>query len=265
MKIEKHKHRLKFGKIISDVFYKKGAQPSTAVVLGYGLLSSPERNDSAIVNRLVEEGFMVWVPHFEGTFASDGVCTFDNAADTFLAVIKGIKKGKDVELWDNTEVTWNASDIILVGASFGGAAALVAGAKSDDIRKIVALAAPNDFKKRAEETDQMKHYSTWKRGWQNVWRIGTSDWKRFAKGNVDLNPIEYIEKLKDKHTLLIHHKDDGVVNLNHSIELQTKIESGSGNHRMVILNSKGHLGIGDLAEESLLEEFMKWLKEVIGK
>jgi pimeloyl-ACP methyl ester carboxylesterase len=266
MNVEMHKHRLKSGNIFMDVFYKKGHVPETAVVLGYGLLSSPERKDAPLVQRLVQEGFMVWVPHFEGTFASDGKCTFDNAVGTFLVTIKAIKEGKGIELWGNKEVEWKISQIILAGASFGGSAALVAGAKTEGVRKIVGLAAVSSYKKRAEEADMMEYYKIWKRGWQNVWRIGsTDDWKRFAKGNVDLNPIEYVEKLKDKHTLLIHTKDDKIVDLNHSINMQTQFERGRGVHKLVVINSGGHFGISDLAQDSIFEEFIKWLKEVEGK
>lgn len=265
-KIELHKHRMKFGKVIVDVFWKKGTSPGMAVALGYGLLSSPERKDSATVQRLVKNDFMVWVPHFEGTFASDGICTFDNAADTFLEVIKGIRKGKGTEMWEGKEIAWNVPDIVLAGASFGGAAALVAGARSEYVNKIVALAAPSDYRQLAKEFDFMDYYKIWKRGWKNVWRIENyADWKRAAKGDIDLNAIDYAEKLKDKHTLLIHHKEDPVVNLKHSISLQTKIESGKGNHRLVIINARGHFGIDGMAEEGIFEEFMKWLKDVQGK
>jgi pimeloyl-ACP methyl ester carboxylesterase len=254
------KYRMKFGKVVADVFYDQSKKPKRAIILGYGLLSSPERSDSAAVLGLVKAGFMVWCPHYIGTFASDGLCTFENAAGTIYQTANFIAGGKGVELRDNTDIKWKVDEIILAGASFGGSAVLVAGAKSKHVRKIIALAAPTDYRKQWKGRAINAYISRWKRGWANVWRSTEAHWERFANGYCDLDAMSYADRLKEKNIFLVHATGDAHVRISHSKELYSKLRSGGGSHKLLLLNGSQHLGIGDIIDSKIFPHVMRWLK-----
>lgn len=142
---------------------------------------------------------------------------------------------------------------------------LVAGAKSKDIRSIISVAAPTNWRDHSrvpeepgEPIDEL--FDSIQRGWENLWRIPSKkEWDRLARGDVDLNPIDYVEELRDKNTLLIHGEVDNIVAARRSINLHQQLNIGKGRHELLILRGEGHRGNEVIGREDLIERVFGFL------
>lgn len=204
------------------------------MVFCYGLPSHPYQHSPAKVEGLIEEGFVLFYPNYVGTWGSYGTMSWENCVSTVLQSIDFLKGGKGENAYNRSSIAWEVKDIVLVGGSFGGSVALVAGAKSKEIKNIVSVAAPTDWRDHSriaeepgEPIDEL--FNSIKRGWNNLWRIPSKkEWDRLATGKVDLNPIDYIKELRDKNILLIHGELDNIVAVKRSKLLYEQLKTGKG-------------------------------------
>jgi len=249
--------KVRYGKLVTDIVYSD-LRAKRAIIFGYGLLSSPRRHDDPIIRKFVQNGFVVFLPRYYGTYESDGVCTFENAVDSLLDAIKLVKKRCARDIRSNDVAKWNAEQIILSGGSFGGAAALVAGAKSRSVRKIISIAGPTDWR---TQRGTSAYRLMWSIAYKNTWRCSKAAWKNLINGKLDLNAVDYAKVLRDKDVMFIHGSDDKIVSLRHSKILFEKLQGGKGNHKLIVIKDVGHHGIlGFLTRPRIFKQAMRWMK-----
>lgn len=258
-----HAARIRYKGILITFAYSDLSRPRKFIVLAYGLPDVPPHYKDPVIIKLVEAGFVVVVPQYIGTFDSQGRFTIENMAKTVLQTIELIKKGKAKELFGLTEKTWKSREIILIGGSFGGSVVLVAGAKSRDVKKIVAIAPPTDWrthgKTRYAEEDLMEDYYILKRVYPFTWRLPSKKyWTKFCEGKVDLNAVDYISKLKSKKLLLIHGLKDDSVSAERSKNLYEEI--GKAKKKLLLLKNEGHFGHGILRKKRVLDDVLRWIR-----
>lgn len=249
----KEKNRFRNGKIIVDMYRDKDYRPRRHIITLYGLLSSPLGPYNNSTNILIQNGFTVWCPHYEGTHASDGVCKFDNAVGSVIKAIELIEKHKAVSLFSNRVTTWDKNKLVVVGSSFGGSVALVAAAKSSKITDVVSLAGPTDYR---DHKGLFSYYPRWLKGWKNAWRTNKTSWQKFAKGDIDLNATDYADILSDKNVVLSHDKGDKQVDFNQSKMLYDAIKNGSGKHKFLVFNEGIHFSTDDFGNKRILKELI---------
>ncbi len=215
------------------------------LIICHGCPSHPYDENPATNQRFMQDGFVLVYPEYIGTGGSDGRCNFENAVDTVLKTIKLLRKGVAKDIKSNHLVKLNSKEIILIGGSFGGSVVLVAGAKSKYIKKIIAVSPVTDWRTHNkldfEEEDLTRMWITIKEGLNNYWRVKEEDYMKLMKGKLDLNPVDYVDILKEKDTFLIHGVYDKDVNYMRSKSLHKKLKSGSGNHKIYISKQKGHV------------------------
>ena len=174
-----------------------------------------------------------------------------------------MKKEKGMDIISGKYVQWKYKPPQLIGSSFGGSVVLVAAAKIRDIRSVVALAPIIDFRvhnKGIHEEEDLD--ATWKsieNGWKNLWRVKKEDWNNLKKGQLDINPIDYVSILKNKNTLLIHGLNDHAVHYAHSIHFNDLLKNGNGKHEILLLKNSDHLGTSNLGERALHNKVMNFL------
>ena len=257
---------------IDDVIFtlwfknKLEKKPYKFIIFCHGLPSHPYQHDPTKVENFIDEGFVLVYPNYIGTWASYGKMSWENCTNTILKVIDFIKTGEGTELYGNSKVEWSVNEIILAGGSFGGSIALVTGAKSYDIKKIISVAAPTNWRnpsKLEEEKGEPieKLYYSINRGWENLWRIpGKKEWNRLVNGVADINPIDYVDKLKNKDVFLIHGDRDRVVSPKRSEDLYKILKKGKGRHRIIILKKDAHLGNDIIGDKRIANKVIKWIK-----
>jgi pimeloyl-ACP methyl ester carboxylesterase len=236
------------------------------LIVCYGLPSHPYQHNPAKLERLTDEGYVLVYPHYLGTWASDGVMSWEGCVQTVLRTISFITARHGSSAYDQQLHSWDVRSIAILGGSFGASVALVAGAKSTDLTHIIAVAGPTDWRthsripeEAAEPIEEL--YEAICRGWSHLWRIpDATEWHRLATGTADLNPIDYIEELKTCNVLLIHGRRDPVVSVKRSEELYTLLQAGRGHTELVILEQESHLGNDIIGDERVIEQVVSFLK-----
>jgi dipeptidyl aminopeptidase/acylaminoacyl peptidase len=256
--------RIRFDGVLAYFYYlkQKGVRLGSVrcAVLCYGLPGIPPARYHPLVERLVEKGFLVACPEYPGTYGSFGKCNFENAAEAVVKTIEFLRRGKAVELRDLKKLRWKAKEIILVGGSFGGSVALVAGAKSDAVRKIIAIAPVTDYRGRKRTARRNRPYI--ERGLANLWRVEKSAWGALAKGGLDINPIDYAPELADKEVFLVHGDCDDTVGITQSTRLLEAMRGGRGKHGLVVMRGEGH-GIAGMFHPKAVREVMKFVNKAV--
>jgi pimeloyl-ACP methyl ester carboxylesterase len=230
-----------------------------------GMPGHPYSRNPAKLEGLIEKGFVLVYPDYVGTWASYGTMSWEKCVDTVLQSIEFIKKRTGVSAYDRSRMSWGVRDIILLGGSFGGSVVLVAGAKSKDIRPIISVAAPTNWRNHSRIPEESGEpidglFDSIQRGWENLWRIPSrKEWDRLVRGDVDLNPVDYVEELGDKNTLLVHGEIDNIVAATRSIDLHQQLLKGKGKHELLILRGEGHKGNDVIGREDIIERVLRFL------
>jgi dipeptidyl aminopeptidase/acylaminoacyl peptidase len=99
--------------------------------------------------------------------------------------------------------------MVLAGGSFGGSVALVAGVKTAWIREIIAVAAVTDWRSLgrgpySEKVRRRGGVAHHRRRIPQSLACQQSRLSRLGDGPTDLNPVDYLDLLKDKSVFLVH-------------------------------------------------------------
>lgn len=258
----------KFGGIVATMWYGENLSPDKVrrfIISCHGLPSHPYQHNPAKMEPLLDKGFVMLFPNYIGTWGSSGTMSWENCVRTVHRAIDFLKAGSGNNLYDNAEVTWEVKDVTLLGGSFGASVVLVAGAKSADVKNIIAVAGPTNWKdhsripeEAAEPIEEL--FNVVQRGWSHLWRIpGKEEWMRLVEGTADLNAVDYVDSLKEKNILLIHGGDDTIVAAKRSRELYKSIKKGKGKHELLILEGEGHRGNDVVGRDDVLPRVLAFL------
>ncbi len=253
--------RVRSGKVFISLAYADLSKPIRVIILAYGLPGSPPNTNDLFVRRFVSRGFVVAVPEYIGTFDSYGQCNFENCVDTLLETIRLFSNGIAKDLITMEVLHWRVKELVLIGGSFGASIALVAGARSD-IRKIVSLAAPTNYRDIGDEEESIiDDYHIMKRAFPKTWRFASKKaWTDLDKGVLDLNAVDYAKSLRSKNVLLVHGMKDKSVNFKRSAQLYVMIKGGKGKKRLILLQKEGHFGLRALRKPKVFNEVIRFLK-----
>jgi len=258
-------NRIKEHDILTEIYHMPKKARDVIFVFCYGMPSHPFDRFPFGLEPYLREGIIVAYPHYKGTFGSGGICTIENSVDSVISSIDTLLNEELYDSFSTELIQIEPQEVVVVGSSFGGSIALVAGAKSNNIKNIIAIAAPTDYRTHGhvpgiEEYDLVKLEEEMKHGYKDEWLIDFSSWKKFISGELDINPIDYVEQLKPKNTFLIHGEKDLSVSVKRSIELNKRIKSGREKHWLHIVPDAGHINtsyIGTGKVYSLVESWRK--------
>lgn len=258
----------KFGDIVATMWYRDELTPKKArrfILSCHGLPSHPYQHNPAKMEPLLDKGFVMLFPNYIGTWASSGTMSWENCVETVHRTIDFIKAESGNNLYDNAPLSWRVKDITLLGGSFGASVVLVAGAKSADVKNIIAVAGPTNWRNHSRIPEEAAEpieelFDVVQAGWGNLWRIPhKKEWMRLVKGTADLNAVDYVDALKEKNVLLIHGRDDRIVAAKRSIELHESIKKGKGKHELLILEGEGHQGNDVVGRDDILPKVLGFL------
>lgn len=227
------------------------------VIICPGLPSSPENFE--IMEWLSKNGYYCIHPKYSGTWESYGNFLRKSPVKDILRVINFIKRNKYLyDCYNEKRIPLHFTDFILVGSSFGGSVALVAGSKAKEINKIIAIAPIVDFSqhrknKNLEEQDLERLFKFIRKAYGRAYILKLSDYRKLIQGKVDINPIDYIDKLKSKKIIIIHGTKDRVVSIKRTKDFFKKIESQ--NKKFYELKNKEHLSLSKLDRKILRRIF----------
>lgn len=176
--------------------------------------------------KTVEElGLTLIVPRYMGTWESSGDFSLENCVKTIEETIDFAKIGKSSEMYGNTEIHWNTSNLSVLGFSFGALPTLLANREVD--RSVLCPFVSYDFHYSKDGKGEYVNdtFEYLQRAYPNIYRFSPSqlisDLKsvrlrkitntiRVGVGNKDNSiPPEEIEFIKSQYQTEIFRFDMG--------------------------------------------------------
>lgn len=203
-----HILRTRFKDEIVAEFLPPEGESSRAIILCNGMPSVPDKE--AVMRFYSERGFWVFFPRYRGSWESDGRFLAQSPHIDVLDVVETLTSDTAiVSLWDGEKYTQEFEKIYVLGASFGGAAAILA---SIDTRvdKAVALSPVVDWTVESpdEPFDHLKHFTG--EAFGRAYRFDDDDFDRLKTGDV-YNPTNHIDDIDSNKLLIIYTADDRIV------------------------------------------------------
>lgn len=248
--------RTRFAKDIVAEFWMPKKASGRAIILCDGCPTVPSKR--RLGEFLARKGYWVFHLRYRGSWESDGEFLKYAPREDVLFVAEGLNKGF-VEMWSGVTYFLDISDITVVGASFGGAAALLS-SLDPRITRAVALAPAVDFRygKSGELFAEFERQV--KEGFAGAYRGPTKNYAKLKIGKF-YNPIVHAKAFDQKKIFIVHAKDDKVVPLA-SVRMFAKATKLSKKN-FQILKAGGHLSTNIVTEPDVWKNIARFI--AIGK
>lgn len=240
--LPKYPGRTRFGNIVCE-YMAPLVKSRKVLVLASGMPGYPGGSGKAI-RTLAERGFWVFVPRYAGSWESGGKFLAHPPTDDVLRVVHGVSKGF-VDAWSGQTRNVTSPKIFVIGASFGGAAAILS-TRDALVKKVVALSPVVDWGAQAGTTEPVELMAKFvHEAFGNAYRGDVSVWKKLAGGKF-YNPAHEARSVDGKKLLVIHAKDDEVVPF-----APAKQFAGNVGARFEALGRGGHFGVSSVLKPHL--------------
>ncbi|WP_077066601.1 alpha/beta fold hydrolase [Catenovulum maritimum] len=235
---------------------QSGQPKLPAIMLPHG---GPESYDRFgfdwLAQYFAKKGFLVIQPQFRG---SSGF-----GADHTLAGYGEWGKKMQHDLTDAVLHLTQTGDIdpdkvCIVGASYGGYAALAGAAFTPEIYKcVISINGVSDLEEMMDTEEEQYSSNHWVvRYWNDVIADGPAGDKLLS----DISPINHVEKI-NAPVLLIHGEHDTVVPYKQSYYMHDELDDADKQVTLVRLNDEDHYLSSDVTRKSALEAIEKFLKK----
>jgi pimeloyl-ACP methyl ester carboxylesterase len=198
-----------------------------------GLPSMPGKSD--VLKTAARRGYHAISFRYRGTWESGGKFLDHSPAQDVLDVICSLE-GELVDVWSKEVFRVHAKEIVVVGSSFGGTAALLC-AQDSRVDKVVALSPVVDWTRQGETESSDYLLAVVKNGYGGAFRFGEQDWERLFLGEF-YQPIEKIDDIESSKVFIVYTKDDEVVPAASIDDFIKKVHCKS-----ICLKKGGHLGV----------------------
>lgn len=146
--------------------------------------------------------------YYPGSFFNGGKFSFKNCVNSIDDAISFVEGRKGVRTFDNKKLSWDYSNLILMGNSFGGNVILSANIKKEKVKKII-LFSPF-FVEFSNVKDNQKILGFLSRGYRNNFRgIESKEWKNYFDKKDKMSFIKLDESLPP--VKIIHGGSDSTV------------------------------------------------------
>ncbi len=197
--------RTKFGDIVAEFWLSK--KPTGKVVIlcdgAPGLRSKVELGEF-----LARKGYSVFQIRYRGTWESAGEFLRHSPADDVDLAIAGIAGGFK-EFWSGMTYYLDVREIVVFGASFGGAAAILA-TRNPLVAHAVAIAPVVDWNVSTKEEPFGEFLRQIDEGFAGAYRCPKKNFEKLRTTKF-YNPVDWANTLDGKKLFLIHAKDDTCV------------------------------------------------------
>lgn len=228
-----HTLRTKFKDEIVAEFLMPENDSKKVIIFADGMPSVP--NKKKLLQLFSKLGFWVFHPRYRGSWESSGQFLDHDPTDDILDVIEQLPKGFK-NSYDNTEYKLQPEHVTVIGASFGGPAAILS-TKSDLVDKAIAISPVVDWPTEELSVDEPM---SWLEGFVNSafgngYRFDSEDWARLSRGEF-YNPATQLDEIKKEKVLVVHTMDDTVVLPGPILKFIDDIDCES-----IIMKSGGHV------------------------
>ena len=200
-----HTLRTRFKKEIVAEFLPPARKTKSQriVIVASGAPSSP--NKGKILEFLSQKGF--WAIHFRyrGSWESGGKFLSKSPDQDIVDIIDQLPKGfKDA--WSQQQYKVKPNQIIILCASFGGTAGILA-SRDSRINKVISFSPMLDWTKPGPDEPYPKMIKYFEEGYGEAFRFAPNAWNKLKSGKF-FNPINHVGEIDGTKNLIIHAKDD---------------------------------------------------------
>ncbi len=249
--------------VLATILYNKYHGNGKLILLAYGMPGFPPKISDSYIIKLVKLGFAVGIPEYLGTFDSSGRFNFENAPESLVIITSGLKEKRCIDLISSKKISLNIKHIALIGASFGGSAVLVAGAKCKYVDSVLSIAPITDYSKKFMDYYKNESISSTMELLSKLqkftWKFDKRDIKLLNEGKLDINPLKHVHELHNKKIALWHGKLDKSVNYLSSVDLFYSLKFWGSNAELSLYPRYGHMGLNMLNNKNLFSKLTKWL------
>lgn len=243
-------YRAKFKKEIICEFMVPKKPSQKVIIFCDGMPSVPSKK--TLMEFFWKKGFWVFHPRYRGSWESGGSFLQKSPHEDILDIIEQLPKGFK-SIWDQTEYKVEAKKIFVIGASFGGTAALLS-SLDERVTKVLALSPVVDWTAPSKEEPLDWFFNVVKDAFGQGYRIEKNDWKKLKTGTF-FNPMSCGKEFDPEKIFLIHAEDDGIVSYRSVKKFLNKVKC-----KNIILKKGGHLSSKIILEKRFYKKVKEFLK-----
>lgn len=239
------------GDIVAEFWMPKKAS-GRAIILCDGCPTVPSKR--RLGEFLAKKGYWVFHLRYRGSWESGGEFLKYAPREDVLLVADGLDRGF-TEMWSGVTYFLDISDITVIGASFGGAAALLS-SLDPRITRAVALAPAVDFRYGKSGEPFAEFLRQVKEGFGGAYRGPAKNYAKLKTARF-YNPIAHAKAFDPKKIFIVHAKDDKVVPFA-SVRMFTKqVKLPKKNFQ--VLNEGGHLSTNITTEQAVWKNIVRFI------
>lgn len=245
--------------LLSIMYVAQGKGPHPTILLLHGFPGNEKNFDLAQIMR--RAGYNVMVFHYRGCWGSEGTYSVKHVLEDTNAAIDILKSDMCVK-----SCRVDPNNIVLMGYSLGGFAAMITLAKRTDINAMAFIVGYN-FGRYAKglygnETKIKEAEEFWADSFAPLRGITKEQFiKELIDNRDDWDLVDYAEKLKDKKILMIAGTMDEVADIpNHHRPIADALKKNGGNQVTEIIMETDHDCSNKRVE--LAENLLTWLNSL---
>lgn len=229
---------------------KKQCDPAKVIIFCSGMPSIPSAKK--LMNHFSKKGYWFFVPRYRGTWESGGEFLKNSPEEDIKDLISVLDNPIEDAFTGNKIEIPKEKEFIVIGSSFGGAAALLVSSLKK-VKKVITVSGVVDWDGigPGEPPKQFKNFVD--KGFGEAYRCTDYNWDRLIKGEM-YNPVKELEKIEGKKILMIHAQDDDVVLFDPVQKLAKKVGA-----KFIKLKKGGHVSSRVLLKWNIWRKVKKHL------
>ena len=200
-----HTSRTRFGKDIVGEFLPpaRPTKKQRVVIIASGAPYEP--NKKSLMAFFSDKGYWTITFRYRGSWESKGKFLAQPHDQDIIEVINQLPKGL-TDLWTRKKYQLKPDQIIVLSASFGGAAGILA-SRDKRIDKTIAISPVVDWRKPGPDEPYPKLIRYFEEAYGEAFRTTPNGWRKLQSGKF-FNPVNHIKEIDGNNLLIIHDKDD---------------------------------------------------------
>jgi pimeloyl-ACP methyl ester carboxylesterase len=229
-----------FGDVLAE-FWGPVKPSGKVIILCDGCPSVPSKKRTA--ESLAKKGYWVFHMRYRGSWESKGQFLKYSPAEDVRLVAQGIREGF-INIYDGLRYVLDVRECVVIGASFGGAAAVIA-STYPEIDRAIALAPVLDW--RAETKSEPFHHfvNLLAYGFGSAYRPVKDAYNKLQSG-MFYQPILGAARMDPKKLLIIQARDDKVIP-SAPLRLFAKVSK----IKPIMLEKGGHYSASSILEKDI--------------
>ena len=236
--------RTRFADDIVAEFWMPAKPSRKAIILCDGCPTVPAKRE--VGEFFAKKGYWVFHMRYRGSWESDGMFLEFSPEEDVLLVAEGLNAGF-MDIYDGIEYLLDIDDVTVIGASFGGAAAILS-LKYPFISRAIALAPVIDWKTTPKDTYVMEE------GFGAAYRTHKDAWKRLATGKF-YSPKTEAKLIDTTRLFVVHAKDDSIVPIAPLMKFAVQKK-----FKPMVLKTGGHLSARKVMQTDIWNQVNIFLK-----